>query len=94
VTLWDVLRDEYLAIPTTEMLCKIEEFYWRKLNFSNYLGALDGVQVEIKCPAKSGSLYYNYKQWSCQANNQHCSLPGALHSLALGVPMPGTMWPA
>jgi hypothetical protein len=33
------------------------------MNFSNYLGTLDGVHIEIKCPAKSGSLHYNYKQY-------------------------------
>jgi hypothetical protein len=47
VTLWDVLREEYLPTPTTEMLLKIEEMYWRKLNFSNYVGALDGVYSYI-----------------------------------------------
>jgi hypothetical protein len=57
---WNVLREEYLPTPTTEMWRKIEEKYWRKWNC---LGALDGKYVESKCPAKSGSFYYNYKQY-------------------------------
>jgi len=59
VTIWNVLREEYLPTPTTEMWHKIAEKYWRKWHFPNCLGALDGKHVEIKCPAKSGSLYYN-----------------------------------
>jgi hypothetical protein len=39
------------------------------------------------------SFHGNKHDRSRQANNQHCSLPGALHSLALGVPR-GAMLPA
>jgi hypothetical protein len=52
-------KNTYLPTPTTEMWRKIAE----KWNFLNCLGALDGKYVESKCPAKSGSLYYNYKQY-------------------------------
>jgi hypothetical protein len=63
VTIWNVLREEYLPTPTTEMWCKMTEKYWRKWNFPNCVGALDSKHVKIKCPANSGSLYYNYKQY-------------------------------
>lgn len=30
-------------------------------NFPNTLGAIDGKHCTIKCPKKSGTLFYNYK---------------------------------
>ncbi|PNF36798.1 hypothetical protein B7P43_G09637, partial [Cryptotermes secundus] len=63
ITIWNVLRATYLPTPTTEMWRQVAEKYWEKWNFPNCLGALDGKHVKIKCPAKSGSLYYNYKQY-------------------------------
>lgn len=45
--------------PTKEQFIKIEHEFRVRWNFPNTLGCLDGKQ----CPGKSGSIYYNYKDF-------------------------------
>jgi len=40
---------------------KIVDGFYEKWNLPNCLGAIDGKHVVIEAPAKSGSLYFNYK---------------------------------
>lgn len=51
----------FLPQLTTGNLEKKAEEYNNKWNFPNCVGAIDGKHVRIRCPNKSGSLYYNYK---------------------------------
>lgn len=56
------LAPDFLKPPTTPEDWKgISEVFLTKWNMPNCIGALDGKHVRIKAPAKSGSIYYNYK---------------------------------
>lgn len=37
--------------------------FWDRWNFPNCIGAIDGKHVRVVCPNKSGSLFYNYKNY-------------------------------
>ncbi|XP_064473247.1 uncharacterized protein LOC135387941 [Ornithodoros turicata] len=62
--IYDEMQKEFLQIPRTEeeWLCVIDRFntIWQ---FPGCIGALDGKHVAITKPAKSGSLYFNYKKF-------------------------------
>lgn len=46
---------------TIEEWEKIAHDFYRKWNFPNCLGALDGKHVVMRCPSNSGSMNFNYK---------------------------------
>lgn len=53
----------FIPTLTKEALTKKAEEFWERWNFPNCIGALDGKHVRIFAPAKSGSLYFNYKEY-------------------------------
>ena len=57
--IWDKLQSEHMAEPKQNDWKKIEHKFYRKWNFPNCLGALDGKHISIRSPAKSGSLYFS-----------------------------------
>lgn len=53
----------YFQMPNTQEEWElISEKFERRWNFPNCIGALDGKHIEIKAPANSGSMYFNYKK--------------------------------
>lgn len=59
--LWDILMPIYLPTPTEETWRKSATKFMQKWQLPNCIGCMDGKHVHIRNPAKSGSLYYNYK---------------------------------
>lgn len=61
--IWQELVNSHMPHPTREDLKKIADEYYRLWQFPMCLGAIDGKHCRIKCPANSGSAFYNYKQY-------------------------------
>lgn len=61
--LWDILSPEYLKTPESEEdWLDISKGFHEKWNFPHCLGSIDGKHINIQAPAKSGSLFFNYKK--------------------------------
>jgi len=61
--IWNVLQPMYLATPTEDTWRKSEIGFKERWNFPNCIGSIDGKHVEIKCPNKSGTSYFCYKNY-------------------------------
>ncbi|XP_055584768.1 uncharacterized protein LOC129737631 [Uranotaenia lowii] len=59
--LWDVLKQEYMPVPTEQDWRKYAEEFYEKWNFPNCCGSIDGEHIAIQCPANSGSAFFNHK---------------------------------
>ena len=59
--LWDILQPRVMPEPTKDDWMRIEHEFAERWNFPNCIGSLDGKHIMITSPAKSGTLYYNYK---------------------------------
>ncbi|KAL4143983.1 hypothetical protein QTP88_006228 [Uroleucon formosanum] len=49
--------------PTENQLRQNSSQFFSKWNFPNCVGAIDGKHIRIKAPKRSGSLYFNYKEY-------------------------------
>lgn len=54
---------EVIPVPTKEILKEKAKRFYDRWNYPNCVGAIDGKHVRIVCPAKTGSLHYNYKDF-------------------------------
>lgn len=54
---------EAIPEPTKEILKENAKRFYDRWNFPNCVGVIDGKHVRIVCPAKTGSLHYNYKEF-------------------------------
>ncbi|XP_069593150.1 uncharacterized protein [Ranitomeya imitator] len=61
--LWDNLREEFSPVPTSEIWEANAQKFEQVCSFPNCIGAVDGKHIRITKPAKSGSLFYNYKKY-------------------------------
>lgn len=52
-----------LPPPTRERFSANGREFGRKWNFPNVMGCLDGKHIRVRCPDKTGSMYYNYKDF-------------------------------
>lgn len=52
-----------MPVPTIEHFEYVALDYSEKWNFPHCLGSIDGKHIRIKCPAKSGSMFFNYKHF-------------------------------
>ena len=60
--IWDVLCTEFVKAPSTAEDWRGISFQFAQIwNFPNCIGAIDGKHIVMQAPARSGSLYYNYK---------------------------------
>ncbi|XP_069623814.1 uncharacterized protein [Ranitomeya imitator] len=62
--LQNVLRDEFIPLPTSEMWLEIADKFWRVCNFPKGLGAVDRKHIRITKPTRSGLKYFNYVKYS------------------------------
>lgn len=53
----------FLPSPTETYFKSRALEFWERWNFPNCVGAIDGKHVRIVCPKKSGSLFFNYKNY-------------------------------
>ncbi|PNF38452.1 hypothetical protein B7P43_G04032 [Cryptotermes secundus] len=53
----------HMPVPNVECFKKVAKDYFEKWNFPNCLGSIDGKHIRLKSPAKSGSIFFNYKQF-------------------------------
>ncbi|KAE9543209.1 hypothetical protein AGLY_003120 [Aphis glycines] len=49
--------------PNREKWIEISELFYKKTNFPNCLGSIDGKHMRCRNPNNSGSLFYNYKKY-------------------------------
>lgn len=61
--LWDILQPIEMPVPTVEDWLSIAEGFYKKTQFPNCVGAVDGKHIRLKCPNNSGTQYYNYKHF-------------------------------
>ncbi|XP_025085867.1 putative nuclease HARBI1 [Pomacea canaliculata] len=58
------LKDQYLKVPnTTQEWEAIARAFEEKWNFPHCIGVKDGKNIAMKAPLKSGSMYFNYKDF-------------------------------
>jgi len=61
--IWEELVEEFMPVPKEAHWKKIANDYYKRWNFPNCLGSIDGKHCQIKCAANSSSSYFNYLKY-------------------------------
>ncbi|KAK2702388.1 hypothetical protein QYM36_019002 [Artemia franciscana] len=59
----DALKNDYLPKLSTENMKEVANYFYSRWNLPNCCGAIDGKHIQVVAPYKSGSTYYNYKNF-------------------------------
>lgn len=54
----------HMQEPTEKCFKEISNNFWKKWQFPNCIGCVDGKHIRIRKPKKSGSMYYCYKNFT------------------------------
>ena len=63
IAIRDVLAPIYMPVPSEDRWKSIADQFYKRWNFPNCIGAIDGKRVMIQCPFDSKSLFYKYKSY-------------------------------
>ena len=61
--IWKQLAPVHLPVTNQQGFVKIAADFKDRWNFPNCVGCIDGKHVKIKAPRKSGTMFFNYKQF-------------------------------
>lgn len=61
--IWETLKSTHVTMPNEEQWKSIANKFEQRWNFPHCLGALDGKHIRMQCPPRSGSTFFNYKQY-------------------------------
>ncbi len=61
--LWNSLKQAEMPEPTQEEWLEIADIFYKKTNFPNCVGAVDGKHIRCIKPSGSGSKFFNYKSY-------------------------------
>jgi len=54
------MKEKHMSTSDFE---NISQGFYENWNFPNCIGSIDGKHIRKKCPKKSGSMFFNYKQF-------------------------------
>lgn len=62
VVIWKLLSPRYVPKPTASDYRRYADDFHALWNMPNCVGAIDGKQINIVSPPKSGTTFFNYKK--------------------------------
>ncbi|KAK3786319.1 hypothetical protein RRG08_057696 [Elysia crispata] len=57
--LWDELQSQHMPEPTEVVIKTTAVDFFDAWDFPHCVEAIDGKHVRVRCPANSGSMFYN-----------------------------------
>jgi hypothetical protein len=57
---WGKLQAKYMPVPNKHDWDEISKVFFEKCYVPNCIGSIGGKHCRLKCPAKAGSLFYNF----------------------------------